>query len=133
MRIFADTNVLVSAFSVKGLCADLLEVILADHHLMTGEIVLEELQLVLTEKLKVPVSNVSDVTKFLRNHLVEPVPDEPSEANVWYADDRWVLESAIRFKADIFVTGDRDLLEISKNISQLKVISPRGLWELLQK
>ena len=100
---------------------------------MTGEIVLEELQLVLTEKLKVPVSNVSDVTKFLRNHLVEPVPDEPSEANVWYADDRWVLESAIRFKADIFVTGDRDLLEISKNISQLKVISPRGLWELLQK
>jgi len=133
MRIFADTNVLVSAFTARGLCAELLEVILTDHHLMTGEIVLEELQLVLTKKLKVPERNVSDVTKFLRSHHVEPVPDEPTETIVRYADDRWVLESAIRFKADILVTGDRDLLEISKKVSQLKVISPRELWELLQK
>ena len=133
MRIFADTNVLVSAFTARGLCADLLEVILADHHLMTGEIVLEELQSVLTKKLMVPESKVSDVTKFLRNHHVEPVPDAPSEAKVRDEDDRWVLESAIRFKADILVTGDRDLLEISKKVSQLKVISPRELWELLQK
>ena len=133
MRIFADTNVLVSAFTARGLCADLLEVILADHHLMTGEIVLEELQSVLTKKLMVPESKVSDVTKFLRNHHVEPVPDAPSEAKVRDEDDRWVLESAIRSKADILVTGDRDLLEISKKVSQLKVISPRGFWELLQK
>ncbi|TVQ03107.1 MAG: putative toxin-antitoxin system toxin component, PIN family [Balneolaceae bacterium] len=133
MKIFADTNVLVSAFTARGLCADLLEVILADHQLMTGEFVLQELQRVLVEKLKVPERSVSDVIQFLRMHYIEPMPDKPSVIKVSDEDDRWVLESAIRAKADILVTGDKDLLTISKKVSHLKIISPRGFWELLQK
>lgn len=133
MKIFADTNVLVSAFTARGLCADLLEVILADHQLMTGEFVLQELKRVLTKKLKVPERKVSNVLQFLRNHHIEPIPDKPSEVKVRDEDDRWVLESAIRAEADILVTGDKDLLDISKNVPQLKIISPRGFWELLQK
>lgn len=133
MKIFADTNVLVSAFTARGLCADLLEVILADHQLMTGEVVLKELERVLTKKLKVPESKASNVGRFLRKHHVEPVPDKPSEIKVRDEDDRWVLESAIKAQADILVTGDKDLLDISKKVPQLKIISPRGFWELLQK
>ena len=82
MKIFADTNVLVSAFTARGLCADLLEIILADHQLMTGEFVLQELKRVLTGKLKVPESKVSDVLQFLRNYHVEPIPDSPYEVEV---------------------------------------------------
>ena len=133
MKIFADTNVLVSAFTARGLCADLLEVILADHQLMTGEVVLKELERVLIKKLKVPESKVSNVMRFLRNQHVEPVPDRPSEVKVRDDDDRWVLESAIRAKADILVTGDKDLLDLSKEVPQLEIISPRGFWELLKK
>jgi uncharacterized protein len=133
MKIFADTNVLVSAFTARGLCADLLEIILADHQLMTGEVVLEELKRVLAKKLKIPENKVANVVKFLRNHHVEPVPDKPSELKVRDEDDRWILESAIRAKADILVTGDKDLLDISKKVPQLRIISPRGFWELLQK
>ena len=133
MKIFADTNVLVSAFTARGLCADLLEVILTDHQLMTGEIVLEELRRVLTIKLNIPERKVSDVVKFLQKHHVEPIPDKPSEVKVRDEDDRWVLESAIRAKADILVTGDKDLLDISKKVPQLRIISPRGFWELLHK
>ena len=133
MKIFADTNVLVSAFTARGLCADLLEVLLADHQVMTGEIVLEELRRVLKTKLKVPEGKVSDVVKFLQKHHVEPIPDKPSEVKVRDEDDRWVLESAIRAKADILVTGDKDLLDVSKKVPQLRIISPRGFWELLHK
>jgi len=133
MKIFADTNVLVSAFTARGLCADLLEVILADHQLMTGEFVLQELHRVLVEKLKVPERKVSEVLQFLRKHHIEPIPDEPSRIKVRDEDDRWVLESAIKAKADILVTGDKDLLAVSKKVSQLKIISPRGFWELMQK
>lgn len=133
MKIFADTNVLVSAFTARGLCSDLLEVILADHQLMTGEFVLQELKRVLIEKLKVPERKVTDTLQFLRNHHIEPIPDEPSEVKIRDEDDRWVLESAIRAKADILVTGDKDLLDISKNVLQIKIISPRRFWELLQK
>lgn len=133
MKIFADTNVLVSAFTARGLCSDLLEVILADHQLMTGEFVLQELHRVLIKKLKVPERKVSEVLQFLRKHHIEPIPEEPSRIKVRDEDDRWVLESAIRAKADILVTGDKDLLAVSKKVSQLKIISPRGFWELLQK
>lgn len=130
MKIFVDTNVLVSAFTARGLCADLLEVILADHQLMTGEFVLNELKRVLTKKLMVTEKQVSEVLQFLQNHHIEPKPDKPSEVKVRDEDDRWVLESAIRAKADILVTGDKDLLDISKQVSQLKIITPREFWEL---
>lgn len=133
MKIFADTNVLVSAFTARGLCADLLEVILADHQLMTGEFVLNELKRVLTKKLKVPEKKVSETLQFLRNHHVEPIPDKPSEVEVRDKDDRWVLESALRTKADVLVTGDKDLLDISKDVPQIKIISPREFWELIQE
>ncbi|MEX0779511.1 MAG: putative toxin-antitoxin system toxin component, PIN family [Balneolales bacterium] len=133
MKIFADTNVLVSAFTARGLCADLMVVILADHQLMTGEIVLKELHRVLINKLKVPEKDVSNVLQFLRSHHVEPIPDKPSEVKVRDEDDRWVLESAIKAKADILVTGDKDLLDISKKIPQLKIISPREFWKILKK
>jgi len=133
MKIFADTNVLVSAFTARGLCADLLEVILADHQLMTGEFVLQELHRVLVQKLKVPERKALEVLQFLRKHHIEPIPDEPSGIIVRDEDDRWVLESAIRARADILVTGDKDLLVISKKVSQLKIIAPRGFWELLHE
>jgi putative PIN family toxin of toxin-antitoxin system len=133
MKIFADTNVLVSAFTARGLCADLLEVILADHQLMTGEFILQELHRVLVQKLKVPERKAFDVLQFLRKYHIEPIPDEPSRVKVQDEDDRWVLESAIRAKADILVTGDKDLLVITKKVSQLKIISPRGFWELLHE
>jgi len=133
MKIFADTNVLVSAFSARGLCSDLLEVILSDHQLMTGEFVLQELERVLITKLKVPDDKVKDTIRFLEKYHVEPIPESPSEIEVRDEDDRWVLESALRAKADILVTGDKDLLVLSKDITSIKIISPRGFWEIMKK
>lgn len=132
MKVFTDTNVLVSAFTTRGLCADLLEVILADHQLMTGEIVLNELERVLTKKLNIPQSKVSTTLLFLRKYHVEPIPDKPSDIKVRDEDDRWVLESALRANADILVTGDKDLLVLSKSITRIKIISPRGIWKILE-
>lgn len=133
MKIFTDTNVLVSAFTARGLCADLLELILADHELMTGEYVINELERVLSTKLNVPEKKIWATIHFLRKHHVEPIPNKPSVYKIRDEDDRWVLESAIRAKANILVTGDKDLLAKSKKVKELKIISPRGFWEQLQK
>jgi len=133
VKIFTDTNVLVSAFTARGLCADLLEVILADHQLMTGEFVLRELERVLITKLNVPQKKVSKTLLFLRKHHVEPIPEEPSKIKVRDEDDRWILESALKANADILVTGDKDLLVLSKKITRIKIISPRGFWEILKE
>ena len=52
MKVFLDTNVLVSAFATRGLCADVMRVILTEHELLIGEVVLTELQRILSKKFK---------------------------------------------------------------------------------
>jgi putative PIN family toxin of toxin-antitoxin system len=133
MKVFADTNFLVSSFASRGLSADVFQVILAEHEIMTGEFVLGELYRVLTTKLKVSAKIAREAEQLLRQHYVEPVPDQPSEIQVRDEDDRWVLESALRAGAEILITGDKDLLDISDKVPGLKILTPRTFWELIQK
>lgn len=132
MKVFADTNFLVSAFATRGLSADIFQVILAEHEVMTGEFVLTELHRVLTTKLNVPEKIAREAEHLLRQHYVEPVPDQPSELIVRDEDDRWVLESALQAKAKVLITGDKDLLDISDKIPELKIVTPREFWELVR-
>ncbi len=41
MRVALDTSVLVSAVAARGLCADVFNLILAEHDLIVGETVLQ--------------------------------------------------------------------------------------------
>ena len=50
MRVFPGTNVLASALATRGLCADLLQSVLAEHELIVGVPVLEELENILPRK-----------------------------------------------------------------------------------
>jgi len=133
MKVFADTNFLVSAFATRGLSADVFQLVLAEHQVMTGEFNLTELKRVLTEKLKVPKQITVEAEELLRRYHIEPVPDNPSGVQVRNDDDRWVLESAIRACADVLITGDKDLLDVSNQVPQLKILTPREFWELLQE
>ena len=133
MKVFADTNFLVSAFATRGLSADVFQLVLAEHQMMTGEFNLTELKRVLTEKLKVPKQITVEAEELLRRYHIEPVPDNPSGVQVRDDDDRWVLESAIRACVDVLITGDKDLLDVSNQVPQLKILTPREFWELLQE
>ena len=133
MKVCADTNFLVSAFATRGLSADVFQLVLAEHQMMTGEFNLTELKRVLTEKLKVPKQITVEAEELLRRYHIEPVTDNPSGVQVRDDDDRWVLESAIRASADVLITGDKDLLDVSNQVPQLKILTPREFWELLQE
>ena len=50
MKVFLDTNVLVSAFMARGLCADLFRYVLAEHEVLTGEVSLVEFRRILRHK-----------------------------------------------------------------------------------
>jgi len=65
MRVFLDTNVLVSAFATRGLCADLVRHLLVDHELLTGEVNLTELRRVLKTKLRVPKATVDSIEELI--------------------------------------------------------------------
>jgi putative PIN family toxin of toxin-antitoxin system len=132
VRVFVDTNVLASAFATRGLCADVLRHILAGHELLVGEVVLVELRRVLRTKLRVPAALAADIEELLRDHELVPKPDRPLAVKLRDPDDRWIIASAVAGRADVLVTGDRDLLDVADHLP-IPVLDPRGFWNLLRK
>lgn len=129
MRVFLDTNVLVSGFATRGLSADLVRLLLAEHELLTGEVVLEETRRVLTEKFGVPGDTADQIESLLRRRHVEPVPDSKPPVEVRDPDDEIVLASAIAAEAEILITGDKDLLDVAGRVDALRIMTPRTFWE----
>ena len=127
-----DTNVLVSAFATRGVCADVLRVVLAEHTLITGEVVLNELGKVLRKRIRLPAEAVREIDAFLREHDVVPKPATRTSIPQRDPDDQWILASAIDGRADVLVTGDRDLLDIAAD-APIKIVDPRGFWELVRQ
>ena len=129
MRVFLDTNVLVSGFATRGLSADVVRLVMAKHTLITGEVIIEETRRVLQAKLGVPAGTVDDIERLLRRYHVEPAPDQPANIDIRDPDDAWVLASALQAEADVLVTGDADLLSIRDAVGALVIQTPRQFWE----
>jgi putative PIN family toxin of toxin-antitoxin system len=132
VRVALDTNVLVSALATRGLCADVLNLVLAEHELIVGETVLAELRRVLTERIRVPGKTVDEVVALLRQEGIVVKKAEPFPIKIRDKDDLVVLSEAIAGSAEALVTGDKDLLELSGELP-LQILSPRGFWEQLRE
>jgi putative PIN family toxin of toxin-antitoxin system len=131
VRVLLDTNVLASAFATRGLCADVLRVVLSDHELIVGEVVLVELRRALHSKFKVPKALVADIESLLREHEVVPKPASPGSIRLRDSSDEWVLASALAGRADVVVSGDLDLLVLG-DTAPVPILSPRQFWDSLQ-
>lgn len=129
MRVFVDTNVLVSAFTSRGLSADVFRRVLSGHELLTSEQVLEELRQALGGKMKVPPSRVNEIETYLRGFEIVPEASASPALAVRDADDAPILAAARAGGAHVLLTGDRDLLE-AEPPAGLRVLSPRQFWEL---
>jgi len=127
VRVFLDTNVLVAAFATRGLCADVVRVVLAEHQLITAEVVLTELRAVLILASSCPCDRRGHPA-LLRDQEVVPETAEPSDLPIRDPDDRWMLASAMAGRADVLVTGDRDLLDVAGKAA-LPMVDPRGFWD----
>ena len=131
MRVFLDTNVLVSAFASRGLCAEVLELVLLDHDLILGRNVLREFEKALREKIKLPVVRSAEIVDFVSSEATQIVDKaQPVKANA-DAADALVLGEALASQADIFITGDAALLRLAA-VSTLKIVSPRRFWDVLR-
>ena len=131
MRILLDTNVLVAAFTTRGLCRDVLQIVLAEHQLLVGKTVLTELERVLEDKLRLPTHQVSEVIAFVSEYAEVVAPIAPATWPERDPDDQWIAAAALDGFADILVTGDKDLHD-SDHATNLRIVTPRGLWDLLR-
>lgn len=130
MKVFPDTNVLLSGFFGAGLCASLLHRLLeSEHELLVGEPVAREFVRVATDKFRVPPEGLALALEVLhRQRLVaaadEPIPGVPDP------DDVPVVACAVAARSELFVTGDRALLELGE-VRGLALVSPRDAWARL--
>ena len=131
MRVFLDTNVLASAAATRGLCADVLREVLASHELLTSAQVLGELRRVLRTKFGSGQDLINDFVWLMRQDTVLARPDQLPNVEIQDQDDLPILSAAISAAADVFVTGDKELLAIGR-IEKLAILSPRQFWEKLK-
>lgn len=132
MKVALDTNVLVSAIATRGLCADIFNLVLAEHKLIVGTTVLSELKRVLRQKMRVPTGMIEEVDALLRREAIIAGKTKALTIAIRDKSDIAVLSEAVAAGADILVTGDRDLIEITQE-SPIPILTPRGFWEKLRE
>ncbi len=132
MRVALDTNVLASAIGTRGLCADVMRLVLLEHELVVGEQVLEELRRNLTKKFRLSAALVDETEELLRAEAIVSTTADAVDIDTLDDADARVLGEAVAAKADVFVTGDLELQELGER-APLPILSPRQFWELVHR
>jgi len=128
-RICLDSNVLVAAFVARGLCADLLRLVLSEYELVVPELVAQEVRRTLNQKLKAGPEALSAVEAVFKQCEIVPQGRAPSPISVRDPDDERVLADAVSAGAEILVSGDEDLLVVAEG-SPIRILSLRAFMTL---
>jgi putative PIN family toxin of toxin-antitoxin system len=130
LRVYLDTNVVVSAVATRGLCADVLQAILAEHELLIGEAMLGELRRALSHKIGLPADTIDELAAFLRHQATVVGGATLPIKGVDPADAAIVAEAAAG-GAELLVTGEQGLLKAAN--LPVTTVSPRELWQQLRR
>jgi len=131
MKVFLDTNVLASAAATRGLCADILREVFASHDLFISDQVLAELRRVFKLKFRMTQDLLDDFMWLLAQDSIVVQPAKLPRIELKDRDDLAILGAAISAGAEVLVTGDKELIELSR-MGNLEVLSPRQFWEKLK-
>lgn len=127
-----DTNVLVSALTTRGFCWDLLELTSIEPELLISEAVLSQFVRVLTVKFRVPPETVMAAVEYLRTITVLAPESQTVSAGIPDPDDAPILASAASAGADLFITGDKALLDL-RHMEHMTILPPRSAWQRLTR
>ena len=132
MRVILDANVAIAAVAARGLCEAVVELCLERHHLVLCAGLVEEIREKLTRKLKVPPPTVAAFLGILCAQAALLEPAAVAKPICRDPDDLMLLGLAEAGRADMIITGDKDLLVI-KNYRGTRIVTPREFWEQNRK
>ena len=131
MRVLLDTNVIISAVTTRGLCADVFRAVLSDHDLVTCRKILHEVQRILRSKFSVPAELIAEYVELISDDAIMAEPGGMPVVQIKDRDDVEIIAAAIAGDVDVLVTGDAELQGL-KSIQGVRVLSPRAFWEDLK-
>jgi putative PIN family toxin of toxin-antitoxin system len=130
MRVLLDTNVLASAVTTRGLCADVLREVLAKHELVVCSQIFSELRRILQSKFGMSSDLIKSFVWLLQQDTILSKPGSLPKINLKDKDDLGILAAAQSGGADVVVTGDRELQTLGDFLG-IKIMSPRQFWQEL--
>jgi len=115
MIIVLDTNVVIAAFiSPRGICHEVFELCVRNHSLISSEFILAEIEEKLKQKFYYNEREIADIIELILEGF-KIVKIKENKINICRdKDDNNILEAAVSAKANVIITGDKDLL-ILKN------------------
>ena len=135
MRVFIDTNVLVSAgLSPDTAMAGLLYVVLHyPYRAVLSRYVVDEFLLKSTNRkfrgrenaMKMFLANILPLVELVET----PEESVPEEGYITDPKDRPILRAAIAAKADVLVSGDKHFLNARSHINAVEIISPQEFFK----
>ncbi len=127
MKVFLDTNVIVSAFATRGICADLYCEVILSHNFITSKTVISESRDVFERKLSIPENLINEIQNSIESNAT--IEDSIIRHNIPITDkaDRILLFEAIESGSTVFVTGDKEILVLERTHS-MEIVSPRQFW-----
>ena|GEM_PF-512870 len=137
MRVFLDSNVWVAGLSTRGLCTDLIRLLLRRHGhghvaLLVSKDVRDETLRILRDKLGASENELWSVRDAMAwAECVSPADWQPP-SGFPDPEDVAIVGAAIAADADLFVTGDRALIEMD-SIQGLALVPPRTAYERLRQ
>ena len=127
MKIVLDSNVIIAAFSARGLCSELFENCILNQQIIISEFILSEIKEKLIKKIKLPQEIVYEIIEYLKNTFSLVEPEFINGSICRDKSDLIIIGTAIAGNAQIIITGDKDLL-ILKQYKEIKIASPRDFW-----
>lgn len=133
MKIFIDTNILISAALFPGSIPEKAyqKAVSYPNEAVISDMNLEELRRIFNKKFpdKVPLLSMFISILAVSVQIIR-VPDTeyPEEAQIRDEKDRPIFRAALNCKADYFLTGDKDFLEAGLN--NPKILSPSDFMKL---
>ncbi len=125
MKVFFDTNIIISAYYFRGNeRRALLEMIRSDHRPIISTQVVSEIQEVMGNKFK---ENEDDIEDFLERLLadVKLVRDYRVTIDIEDKADKCIVGSAIKSDCDFLVTGDKGIQDC--DIEDIRIVSTKEL------
>ena len=130
MKIVLDTNVIISAFVTRGVCADLYEYCLKEMTIFASTFLLDEVEMVLVKKLKFSNKQARQIKKLYLTHCKLVTPASLPAKVFKDKTDIPILGTAKAGKVDFLVTGDEDLVNLKK-YSSFRILLPKDFIKLI--
>lgn len=134
MRVFVDTNVIISSFLFpNGKVSYVFSHIMETHDLLISSYSIKECENVFNRKFPAKMEQLQNFFNEIQYQLIETplIFDKRKYPSIRDNNDLPILVSAIISDSDILITGDRDFSELI--LKKPLIFTPNQYFDLIEK